>query len=108
MPCLCKFQAKFALKKSTEPRAVALHDLWLVIALVTTAPGLTPCSLAAEKPVVSFPRATSGDMAFEPDWTQRITVSVGPTNADIVGVTDRALQAAVDYVTRLGGGTVRI
>ena len=108
MPCLCKFQAKFALKKSTEPRAVAPLNVLVVIALVTTAAKFTPCSLAAEKPVVSFPRATSGDMAFEPDWTQRITVSVGPTNADIVGVTDRALQAAVDYVTRLGGGTVRI
>jgi hypothetical protein len=64
--------------------------------------------LAAERPAVSVPRATSGDTAIEPDWEQRITVTVGPSNADIIGANDRALQAAVDYVTRLGGGTVRV
>jgi hypothetical protein len=62
---------------------------------------------AAEPPPVTQPRATSGDHV-EPDWSERLTVSVGPKDADIVGSTDRALQAAVDYVARLGGGTVRI
>jgi nitrous oxidase accessory protein NosD len=63
---------------------------------------------AAEAPVVTTPRATSGDTAVEPDWEQRLTVTVGPSGADLVGTSDRALQAAVDYVARLGGGTVRI
>jgi hypothetical protein len=53
------------------------------------------------------PRATSGD-ASEPDWSERLTVTVGPAKADITGSTERALQAAVDSVARLGGGTVRI
>ncbi len=53
------------------------------------------------------PRATSGD-PVEPDWSGRLTVTVGPDKADIAGASERALQAAVDYVARLGGGTVRI
>lgn len=54
------------------------------------------------------PRATSGDSRVEPEWSQRLTVTVGPADADLVGTNDRALQAAVDYVARLGGGTVKI
>ena len=37
-----------------------------------------------------------------------INVTVGLKNADIVGSDNRALQAAVDYVAGLGGGTVEI
>jgi len=53
------------------------------------------------------PRAIFGD-SVEPDWDQRLTVTVGPKKADLVGTTDRAIQAGVDYVARLGGGTVRV
>lgn len=63
---------------------------------------------AAERPPVLVPRATSSDTAVEPDWSQRVTVTVGNDKADLVGSTDRVLQAAVDYVARLGGGTVKI
>ncbi len=37
-----------------------------------------------------------------------IEVTVGPRRADFTGKDHFALQGAVDYVTRLGGGTVRI
>lgn len=63
-------------------------------------------SQAGERPMPA-PRATSGD-PVEPDWTQRLTLTVGPQKADLVGSTDRVIQAAVDYVARLGGGTVRL
>src|SRR4051794_25710810 len=53
------------------------------------------------------PRATSGDRS-EPEWQERLTVTVGPKKAGLVGTTDRAIQAAVDLVSRLGGGTVRL
>jgi hypothetical protein len=53
------------------------------------------------------PRATSGDRA-EPDWKERLTVTVGPKKADLVGNTERVIQAAVDLVTRMGGGTVQL
>ena len=37
-----------------------------------------------------------------------VSVTVGQKDADIVGSDNRALQAAVDYVAGLGGGTVNI
>ncbi|HEY3966454.1 MAG TPA: right-handed parallel beta-helix repeat-containing protein, partial [Planctomycetaceae bacterium] len=52
--------------------------------------------------------ATSGDAVAEPNWDERLTVTVGPQDAQIVGMTDKALQGAVDYVARLGGGTVHV
>jgi hypothetical protein len=65
-------------------------------------------AFAEERPPVTEPRATSGDDAVEPDWKENLTVTVGPANADLAGDSDRVLQAAVDYVARLGGGTVKI
>jgi len=53
------------------------------------------------------PRAIFGD-TVEPDWKQRLMITVGPEKADLVGTTDRAVQAAVDYLGRRGGGTVRV
>jgi hypothetical protein len=44
----------------------------------------------------------------EPKWEQRLTVTVGPRDADLIGKDDKVIQAAVDYVARLGGGTVRV
>ena len=38
----------------------------------------------------------------------QIIVSVGQKKGDFVGRTQMALQAAVDYVARLGGGTVQV
>jgi hypothetical protein len=62
---------------------------------------------ADDLPENADPRAISGD-TVEPDWHGRLTVTVGPAKADLVGSTDRVIQAAVDYVARLGGGTVRV
>jgi len=63
---------------------------------------------AGEPPIVENPRASSGDTAQEPDWQERLSITVGPSDAHIVGSDHRALQAAVDYVARLGGGSVQI
>jgi hypothetical protein len=65
-------------------------------------------AVAEERPPVTEPRATSGDDAVEPEWKEKLTLTVGPAKADLVGDSDRVLQAAVDYVARLGGGTVQI
>lgn len=72
-------------------------------ALLTGTPGG-----AAPMPEVRAPRATSGDKRHEPDWDERVTLTVGPDKADIAGTNDKAIQAAVDYVARLGGGTVQV
>ena len=62
----------------------------------------------SEHPVpVKTPRATSGD-PVEPDWDQRLTITVGTRAADLVGSTEKVVQAAVDSIARWGGGTVRI
>ncbi len=62
---------------------------------------------AEDLPLNSNPRAIFGD-SVEPDWEQRMVVTVGPDKADLVGATDRVIQAAVDYVAQRGGGTVRV
>src|SRR5262245_42403236 len=80
----------------------------LVASLATAGSALAGRLCAAERPAVTRPRATSGDTVVEPDWTERMTITVGPQDADLVGTTEKALQAAVDYVARLGGGTVQI
>jgi hypothetical protein len=73
-------------------------------AVLVHAPGEAPA--AAPRPTAA-PRATSGDRA-DPDWKERLTVTVGPKKADLVGSTDRVIQAAIDLVCRMGGGTVRL
>src|SRR5262245_3920084 len=62
---------------------------------------------ADERPRVIEPRAIAGD-PVEPAWQDRPVIRVGPRDADVEGADQRALQAAVDQVARLGGGTVRI
>jgi hypothetical protein len=62
---------------------------------------------ADEKPAPVGPRAISGD-AVSPKWDQRLTLTVGPEKADLVGSDDKVIQAALDYVARLGGGTVHV
>ena len=37
-----------------------------------------------------------------------LTLSVGPQNADLIGSDDKILQAGLDYLHRLGGGTLEI
>jgi hypothetical protein len=69
---------------------------------------LSRIASGADRPAVTYPRSTSGDTAVEPKWDERLTVTVGPKDAQIMGTTGKALQAAVDYVARLGGGTVHI
>lgn len=61
-----------------------------------------------DRPAVTQPRATSFDRAVEPYWDERLTITVGEKNGDLVGNGHRVLQAAVDYVANLGGGTVKV
>jgi hypothetical protein len=46
--------------------------------------------------------------AMHSEMSERPSVAVGRAGADIVGADNRALQAVVDYVAGLGGGTVEI
>src|SRR3954464_4072709 len=42
------------------------------------------------------------------EMSERPTITVGRSGADLIGADNRALQAAVDYIAGLGGGTVEI
>lgn len=77
--------------------------------LGTAALAMLPLPAFADgRPPVTNPRATDGDQRFEPDWEQRLTVTVGTKSGDIMGTDEKAIQAAVDYVARFGGGTVQL
>lgn len=77
-------------------------------ASLLTLPGLA-ASLGAQDPVpVTDPRATDGDERYEPKWDETLTITVGPKQADLVGADDKVIQAACDYIARLGGGTVQL
>ncbi len=66
-----------------------------------------------QKPPVTGSTAIDGDDAHQPNWAHGVTMTVGPTTlgsdkADLLGDSDKVIQAAVDYVARLGGGTVQV
>jgi hypothetical protein len=60
------------------------------------------------RPPVTNPRATSGDLRSSPRWDDSLTLTVGNDKGDLNGTDQRVIQAAVDTVARMGGGTVRL
>jgi hypothetical protein len=73
-----------------------------LLAAALGAPGLTLAAADQPSPHRQLPKAMHGPM------TTRPLITVGARNADVIGADNRALQAAVDYVAGLGGGTVAI
>lgn len=70
--------------------------------------GLSAFLLARGGPAVKNSGSTDGDERFEPNWDELLTITVGRANADLVGGDDKAIQAAIDYLVRLGSGTVQL
>jgi polygalacturonase len=66
--------------------------------------------LAAALPLVAaeYGDAQQLPRAMHIRMTDRPSIRVGQREGDITGADQRALQAAVDYIARLGGGTVEI
>jgi hypothetical protein len=60
------------------------------------------------RPPVTNPRASSGDTRHGPKWDEMFTLTVGNDKGDLCGKDQRVLQAAVDTVARMGGGTVKL
>ncbi|MSR55885.1 MAG: right-handed parallel beta-helix repeat-containing protein, partial [Gemmataceae bacterium] len=60
------------------------------------------------RPPVSNPRSTSGDSRHGPKWDELFTLTAGNDKGDLCGKDERVIQAAVDTVARMGGGTVKI
>lgn len=69
---------------------------------------VSPVVSGADRPPVTKPRQTSGDKVVQPHWKEVLEVTVGHKDADILGTDHKAIQAAIDYASRLGGGVVRV
>jgi len=69
-----------------------------------------PAGAPAAETALTTPSSPPGQLptAMHGPMTTRPRVTVGVRDADIIGADHRALQAAVDYIARLGGGTVEI
>ena len=80
------------------------------VAIAAALTAVTDSVVSSEdgRPKVTRPRATDGDDRSEPDWDEHLTITVGNQGADINGKDDRAIQAAVDYIRRIGTGTVKL
>lgn len=74
----------------------------LVLAFLTSSFGAEPQDFSPRPDEQQLPRAMHSLMKERP------AITVGRQDADIVGADHRALQAAVDYIAMLGGGTVHI
>jgi len=57
--------------------------------------------------LISLPAISIAETG-ESTMSKGVSITVGQKDADIIGSDNRALQAAVDYVAALGGGTVSI
>jgi hypothetical protein len=80
------------------------------VGVVGLASGRHLSAVRADEPhpvPITDPKAISGDR-IEPAWREMYTITVGTEKGDLVGATERVLQAAVDQVAQRGGGTVRI
>ncbi len=101
------------MKRNSAVRVTRRRFVAAAGAAAASVAGLSRLASAAGRsgsglPRVTSPRSTSGDGVHEPAWDERMTITVGPKRADLVGSTDRVLQAAVDYISRFGGGTVKV
>jgi parallel beta-helix repeat protein len=76
----------------------------LVLAALSSAPLMG----SAEPGVFPAPDEQQLPRRMHAPMTTRPAVRVGQSSADLVGTDNRALQAAVDYLAGLGGGTVEI
>jgi polygalacturonase len=75
---------------------------WLLVFLGFTATAAPGDDLAPRSDEQQLPLAMHAKMRERP------TITVGRSDAALIGGDNRALQAAVDYVAALGGGTVEI
>ncbi len=90
----------YSMKTPFAPQALCLAAIATTFLPVLRAQ--TAAAADASSPFRQVATAMHGAM------TERPRITVGLRDADIVGADNRALQAAVDYVASLGGGTVEI
>lgn len=62
----------------------------------------------AERDFSPRPGEEQRPQAMHSEMAQKPSITVGQTEGELIGHDNRVLQAAVDYIAGLGGGTVRI
>jgi len=92
--------------KTTRRRFLGT-SLGLGAALTATFRGISAHADEPDPVPVTNPNAISGDR-IEPNWEEMYNIRVGIREGDLVGESDKVIQAAVDQVAARGGGTVRI
>lgn len=89
-----------------------ISRILIVFGLLTCSLGLSPTSKLCADETASdrAPQVQERQLPFEmhSKMQERPSIRVGRENADLIGIDNRALQAAVDYIAALGGGTVEI
>src|SRR5207237_4970940 len=85
--------------RTSDPLSLLVVATLAISSVCSKAPG---ADLAPSPDERQLPRSMHSQMSELP------AIRVGRDNADVVGADNRALQAAVDYVANLGGGTVEI
>lgn len=83
-------------------RIIALFSGPIALALLTSGTPWGDQSPASSPEEQQLPRAMHSEMKERP------VIHVGARAGDLIGSDNRALQAAVDYIAGLGGGTVEI
>jgi parallel beta-helix repeat protein len=88
---------------SRIPAVIRFRQLGPVVAaLAISAPIAGADDFAPKKDERQLPSAMHSEMSERPQ------ITVGRAGADVIGVDNRAIQGAVDYVAGLGGGVVEI
>jgi parallel beta-helix repeat protein len=83
-------------------RTISPHILFALLLSVAATKSAERADFSPKPDEQQLPRAMHSKMKDRPK------ITVGLRSADIIGSDNRALQAAVDYVAGLGGGTVEI
>jgi hypothetical protein len=89
---------------TNHPSFALRRQAWLLV----LAAGCGGLLTAAETPDSARPEEQQLPRAMHARMQHRPAIRVGMSGADITGADHRALQAAVDYIAGLGGGTVEI
>jgi len=79
------------------------HVLFVAVLLA-----ISPVCSIASPDVAPAPEERQLPRSMHSQMSELPAIKVGRENADITGADNRALQAAVDYVANLGGGTVEV
>ncbi len=86
----------------------SIHRFLLAGSLLALPSIMLPAASDTRKSAAPGPDESQVSRAMHTEMKERPVVRVGLKEGDIVGSDNRALQAAVDYVAGLGGGTVEI